>query len=45
MGLQHSVFLSLICPKCNRTVEAFTTEGLAQAWNKPAPTPPQENDR
>lgn len=37
MGMVHAVFLSLTCPSCNRTVEAFTTEGLAQAWNKPAP--------
>lgn len=40
MGIVHAGFLSLTCPSCNRTVEAFTTEGLAQAWNKPAPTPP-----
>lgn len=45
MGLQHSVFLSHICPKCNRTVEAFTTEGLIAARQKPAPTPPEENTR
>lgn len=45
MGMRHSGFLSLTCPKCNRTVEAFSTEGLAQSWNKPAPTPPQESDR
>lgn len=36
-GMQHQgVFLSLTCPECYRSVEAFTLEGLAEAWNKPA---------
>ena len=36
-GTQHQgVFLSLSCPECQRTVEAFTLEGLAENWNKPA---------
>jgi phage FluMu protein Com len=42
MGIQHTGFLSLICPRCDRTVDAFTTKGLAEAWNKPAPTSPQQ---
>lgn len=37
-GIRHKEgFLSLSCPECRRTVEAFTVEGLAEAWNKPAP--------
>lgn len=36
-GMQHqSVFYSLTCPECHRSVEAFTLEGLAENWNKPA---------
>lgn len=36
-GMQHQgIFYSLSCPKCQRSVEAFTLEGLAEAWNKPA---------
>lgn len=36
-GMQHQgVFLSLMCPECRRSVEAFTLEGLAEAWNKSA---------
>ena len=34
-GMRHSGYLSLACPKCNRTVEAFTVLGLAESWNKP----------
>lgn len=45
MGMVHAGFLSLTCPNCNRNAEAFTPETLAKEWNKPAPTPPQENDR
>ena len=38
VGMQHQgVFLSLTCPECHRSAEAFTLEGLAEAWNKPAP--------
>lgn len=37
-GIRHKEgFLSLSCPECRRTVEAFTVEGLADNWNKPAP--------
>lgn len=36
LGVQHKEgFLSLVCPKCSRSVEAFTTEGLAEGWNEP----------
>jgi hypothetical protein len=36
-GMQHQgIFYSLTCPECNRSVEAFTLEGLIEAWNKPA---------
>lgn len=36
-GMQHQrIFYSLTCPDCHRSVEAFTLEGLAEAWNKPA---------
>lgn len=36
-GTQHQgVFYSLTCPECHRSVEAFTLEGLAENWNKPA---------
>lgn len=35
-GMRHGGFLSLTCPECQRTVEAFTLEGLAENWNKPA---------
>lgn len=36
LGVQHKEgFLSLVCPKCSRSVEAFTTEGLAEEWNDP----------
>lgn len=43
LGMQHKEgFLSLTCPKCSRSVEAFTTEGLAERWNDPTvSTPPQ----
>lgn len=34
MGMQNQGYLSLSCPECRRTVEAFTAEGLAVAWNK-----------
>ena len=37
MGVRHKEgYLSLTCPKCRRTVKAFTSEGLAEIWNKPA---------
>lgn len=35
-GMREQGFLSLICPRCNRSVQAFTIEGLAENWNKPA---------
>lgn len=38
VGMRHGGFLSLGCPKCKRVVEAFTMEGLAESWNKPAQT-------
>lgn len=43
LGVQHKVgFLSLVCQKCSRSVEAFTPEGLAEGWNEPTvSTPPQ----
>lgn len=34
-GTDHGPFLSLICPECRRSVDAFTLPGLADAWNKP----------
>lgn len=34
-GMRHGGFLSLGCPECKRIVEAFTPEGLIEAWNKP----------
>ncbi|UVO19560.1 hypothetical protein [Stutzerimonas stutzeri] len=37
-GMQHQgIFYSLTCPECERSVEAFTLEGLADRWNRPAP--------
>jgi hypothetical protein len=37
MGIRHKEgYLSLTCPECRRTAEAFTLEGLAEAWNQPA---------
>lgn len=40
-GTQHQgVFYSLTCPKCQRSVKAFTLEGLAESWNKPAESVP-----
>ena len=37
MGIRHKEgYLSLACPECRRTAEAFTLEGLAEAWNQPA---------
>lgn len=37
MGVRHKEgYLSLVCPECRRTAEAFTLEGLAEAWNQPA---------
>jgi phage FluMu protein Com len=37
VGIQHKEgYLSLTCPECRRTVEAFTSQSLADAWNKPA---------
>lgn len=38
-GMRHGGFLSLNCPECQRTVEAFTLDGLADNWNKPTPSP------
>lgn len=36
-GMQHQgVFYSLSCPECRRTAKAFTLDGLAEAWNRPA---------
>lgn len=36
-GINHQgVYYSLECPKCNRSVEAFTMDGLFKNWNKPA---------
>ena len=42
VGIRHQGYLSLSCPECRRSVEAFTEEGLAEAWNKPAAA--QEGD-
>lgn len=36
MGMRDKGFLSLFCPECKTTVEAFTVEGLATAWNEKA---------
>lgn len=34
-GIRHKEgYLSLHCPKCNHSVQAFTGEGLVDAWNK-----------
>ena len=45
LGTRHAAgFFSLACPDCNRTVEAFTTEGLGEAWNK-AEEPAKEQDQ
>lgn len=35
MGTDHGQFLSLMCPECRRSVNAFTMPGLVDAWNKP----------
>lgn len=35
-GIQFPGFYVLGCPECQRTVEAFTLEGLADRWNEPA---------
>ena len=36
-GINHQgVYLSLTCPECRRSVQAFTMEGLVESWNKPA---------
>ena len=47
VGMQHQgVFYSLTCPECSRSVEAFTLQGLAESWNKPAePMPVAEEMR
>lgn len=42
-GMRHSGYLSLACPKCNRTVEAFSMLGLVDNWNKPAKEPEPEH--
>lgn len=35
-GINHQgVYFSLSCPECRRSVQAFTMEGLIEAWNKP----------
>lgn len=53
MGIRHKQgHLSLTCPECRRTAEAFMLEGLAEAWNKPtnpdareaAPVPEANHD-
>ncbi|PBZ17998.1 hypothetical protein CJT51_31190 [Pseudomonas aeruginosa] len=34
-GIRHKEgYLSLHCPKCNHSVQAFTSEGLVEAWHK-----------
>lgn len=35
VGIQHQGYLALSCPECLRSVEAFTQQGLVEAWNKP----------
>ena len=41
-GIHHKEgFLSLSCPECRRSVDAFTLDGLVVAWNK-ADTRPAE---
>lgn len=41
LGIRHGAgFLSLTCPSCNRTVEAFTMDGLIAKWQEPAPGSP-----
>ncbi|MGP3789462.1 hypothetical protein [Pseudomonas sp. B392_1p] len=45
-GVRHREgFLSLSCPECQRTVEAFTLAGLAENWNKPADEQPEAPSR
>ena len=46
-GMNHQgVYLSLSCPECNRSVEAFTMDGLIENWNKPAePEQPRSANR
>lgn len=33
-GIDHGAFYSLSCPQCRKTVQAFTIQGLGEAWNK-----------
>lgn len=39
MGMQHNGYLSLTCPECRRYANAFTMNGLVDAWNKPKEQP------
>lgn len=33
-GTHNSFWYEATCPSCNRRVSAFTTDGLAETWNK-----------
>ena len=34
LGTNNGAWLCLTCPACNHSVEAFTIEGLVEAWQK-----------
>ena len=36
MGINNGTWLSLTCPKCIHSVEAFTMDGLVSAWQAAA---------
>jgi phage FluMu protein Com len=36
LGTSNGSWLGLTCPACNHSVEAFTLEGLVEAWQKSA---------
>lgn len=33
LGIDHGTHLSLTCPKCNKSVGAFSPRGLIEHWN------------
>lgn len=36
LGINNGSWLSLTCPTCNHSVNAFTAEGLVSAWQQSA---------
>lgn len=32
-GVNNGLFLTLACPACNKSVQAFTIRGLVDNWN------------